>query len=915
MINKVIAKFVVAFAVSVSILGMAWAAEATASRPNAEVKVLSPLTLASNGYMAWPNGEENVERPLQIVMNFKAKDTLEQAKASGYGKYKCDFYLTFSGLAYGMIVADDCYLAGNYGTFGWIVIPADGLELEEGVEYPVVSAYDANLTYEDICGSVKNFTAAIYVAPEILAENPDFKVQLALKMTNPNDENDVYTVGVPAVYDFASLTQNRDVKVVMPSVDNIKVGGVDITYSQKEVVRAVLSDITENSSVVDVETGIFAADNADEVAAAKEALKKDGVADADAEAAKPELSIKLFDVALNGNEVTKFTYDVTPCVSVGDKSVKISEFSSDVKFRLPVPSTETRIAANVYHNDELLGRYDIKSLNGEKYVEVVSKSFSAFAVEPLSAVATISGKEYYSFEAAVAAAVSNDTIKLTKNVELAETLVVPADKEDLTIDLNGMTVSGAEGVKVSNLGELTIKDSSKGMQGMLEVVFSNSGKAYLTGGLYLLGVENTGAIEVTGGVFAYAIDDAWLVRGYLCSELKDDVGGQSIFIVAKLPTATTSPLSESELRAAPGLTYSLKFSADNVSMAQFLAFSEWYADFELTVSKDVTFNAVGESDGYLAGSYDNWQTGSWVSVPGKSVSLEADKPLRIMEFGETLMSTNGLKMTYGEIFDVVKTFRCGVKLSDAFVAANPGFKVTLALKVYNPYNENESYIIGSKYEFEIPDSHDSVVVTDTSGRVANCDTLNDAIGSLIGSAEAADGGEIALIKNTEISEDLSIEGTRNLFLDLGKNNTMTLAAGKKFMLSNVNVAIVGSGTLAGFTAESVMMDDRSVLTLPKSAEVLAKALEVDGRYVVQNDDESWSVANKFVVQIQMADSEPTLGFLKDVRRDYVIESSADLFNWTQVEYDSTSGESEVALPLKWLKPQSGQFFRVKATMK
>ena len=230
MVRKAVMKFAVAFAASISLFGMVWAAEAGASRPNAEVKVLSPLTLAPNAYMAWPNGEEDVERPLQIVMNFKAKDTLDQAKASGYGKYKCDFYLTFTGLANKMIIADDCYLAGNYGTFGWIVIPADELELEEGIEYPVVSAYDANLTYEDICGSVKNFTAAIYVAPHILADNPGFKVQLALKMTNPNDENDVYTVGVPAVYDFATLTQKREVEVVMPSVDDIKVGGSDITY-------------------------------------------------------------------------------------------------------------------------------------------------------------------------------------------------------------------------------------------------------------------------------------------------------------------------------------------------------------------------------------------------------------------------------------------------------------------------------------------------------------------------------------------------------------------------------------------------------------------------------------------------------------------------------------------------------------
>lgn len=910
MIRNGMMKFAVAFAASISLLGMVWADDA--SRPNAEVKVLSPLTLAPNAYMAWPNGEENVERPLQIVMNFKAKDTLDQAKASGYGKYKCDFYLMFTGLANEMITADDCYLAGNYGTFGWIVIPADGLELEEGIEYPVVSAYDANLTYEDICGSVKNFTAAIYVASHILAENPDFKVQLALKMTNPNDENDVYTVGVPAVYDFATLTQKREVEVVMPSVDDIKVGGSDITYSQKEFVREVLSDITENSSFINVETGISAEDNADEVAAAKDELKKAGVTADEADAAEATLSVKLFDVSLNEKEVTKFTYDVTPCVAVGDKSVKIAEFSSDVKFRLPIPSTETRIAANVYHNDEFMGRYDIKSLNGEKFVEIVSKKFSTFAVEPLYAVAKIGDKEYYSLEAAVAAAVSNDTIKLEQNISLAETFVISADKEDLTLDLNGMTVSGAEGVKVSNLGELTIKDSSKEMQGMLEVVFSNSGKAYLTGGLYVLGVENTGAIEVTGGAYlGSAFDRDWVSDGYVCSDVGDDE--TAIVAVAKLPTATITAIPDAELDGAPGLTYSLKFKANDVSLFQMLCFTNWYADFELTVSSDVTFNeSDSESDGFLAGSYDNWLKGSWVSVPTTNVTIKANEPLRIMDYGAELLGKRGLKMTYGEIATTVKVFRCGIVLRDAFLAANPGFKVSLSLKMYNPKNEAECYTIGSAYEFTVPSEYHTVTVEDIYGNIVNCETMQEVVESVIASGAAANGGEVSLLKDAEITSDLTVSGTRNLFFNLGTGKKLTLSEGRKFALSNVNVAFVGAGSLVGFTAANVEIDDRSVLTLPASAQTLAESFEDAGKYVTKNADDTWSIANKFELQIQMNGDEFAIGFLRDVRRDYVIEASSDLVEWSAVYSAEATGDSEVAVPLKWQAPVSGQFFRVKA---
>ena len=1155
-------KFAVAFAASISLFGMVWAAEAGASRPNAEVKVLSPLTLAPNAYMAWPNGEEDVERPLQIVMNFKAKDTLDQAKASGYGKYKCDFYLTFSGLSEGMIIADDCYLAGNYGTFGWIVIPADGLELEEDVEYPVVSAYDANLTYEDICGSVKNFTAAIYVAPDILAANPDFKVQLALKMTNPNDENDVYTVGVPAVYDFASLTQNRDVKVVMPSVDDIKVGGVDITYSQEEVVRAVLSGITENSSVVDVETGIFAADNADEVAAAKEALKKDGVADAAAEAAKPELSIKLFDVALNDNEVTKFTYDVTPCVSVGNKSVKIEAFSSDVKFRLPVPSTETRGAAKVYHNDELMGLYAVKGEGANKYIEVSSKTFSTFAVEPVAAAArigdtvyttltaalaavkndaetvvllndieenvtaaylrgnivpaagknitvtltntdwvycpytfvlnegitlnipngglfyyaggtvikgkvvtdayyqryagtkltieapgslkvtsdtfivrymggdanagiyikgdnndetveldasviyfyqgminakdatikvatywqtqetdgegsanlvldntkmdvsvnehqakatgnstvtlkngsvmsvsggyagvpvaiddksamvqngvsalaaTVGGFGYGTISAAVAAADDNTTIKVLKNVSVASSLEVAASKKNITLDLNGFTVSGSAGASLVNAGELTIKDSSANMSGTLAVPFVNNATAKITGGMFVAGVTNNSEIEVTGGAFVSDVNRDWIADGYACGKVE---GG---YLVAKLPTATVTSIPNSELveKNAPELTFALKFKADSVSQVQMFCFTNWYADFEFTVvGKDVTFNLSDpNSAGYLAGQYDSWMK-NWVSVPTTNVTLNADEPLRIMEYGAELMSKKGLKMTYGEVATIVKEFSCGVVFRDAFIAANSGLKVRLALKLYNPENESECYTIGSVYEFELHGEDHTFMMQDAYGNTVNCETVADVLANITADAEAANGGEVKVLKDVEIDGDLAVSGTRNLFFNLGANKLM-LAEDKKFTVSNMNVAFVGSGSLVGFTAANVEIDDASVLTLPDtaSAEALALDLQAAGKYVTKNADETWSVANKFVLQIQMDGDVPAIGFLNDTRRTYVIEASSDLVDWSPVEYAETTGDSEIAVPLKWITPQAGTFFRVKAVEK
>ena len=178
--------------------------------PNAIVTELEPITLPADGHKVWEGGNNlsngTEDLPLDIVVNFKTNDTLEYAKASKYAKWKTDFYLTFTGLETDTISGDGSYLAGNYGEYPWIVIETDGLEIKEGEEYPVVSNYDPNLTYENICDYVKNFTAAIYINRDVISANPNGQVQLTLKLTNPNDENDVYVVDEPVVYTFDDFT-------------------------------------------------------------------------------------------------------------------------------------------------------------------------------------------------------------------------------------------------------------------------------------------------------------------------------------------------------------------------------------------------------------------------------------------------------------------------------------------------------------------------------------------------------------------------------------------------------------------------------------------------------------------------------------------------------------------------------------
>ena len=172
-------------------------------------------------------------------------------------------------------------------------------------------------------------------------------------------------------------------------------------------------------------------------------------------------------------------------------------------------------------------------------------------------------------------------------------------------------------------------------------------------------------------------------------------------VTANLPTATVTKLEKDDL------TFAMNFKADEVTDEQLAYYGKWFADFELTVNKETTFDANGSGDGYLAGQYDgewtdeNWAwSGEWVNVPFKEpVTLEANKPLKIMAFAAESLNEPGLKYTFKEVYEVVKDFDCGVYFTPEFLDANPDLRVTLELKIYNPVDESVNHVIGETYVF------------------------------------------------------------------------------------------------------------------------------------------------------------------------------------------------------------------------
>ena len=105
----------------------------------------------------------------------------------------------------------------------------------------------------------------------------------------------------------------------------------------------------------------------------------------------------------------------------------------------------------------------------------------------VAAAAQIGDKNYASIQSAIDAANKGDTVKLL--ADAAEDVTV-AEGKNLTLDLNGFTLTNVKGHTITNNGTLTIKDSSEAKTGTVDNVMHakgalvNAGTATLEGGTF-----------------------------------------------------------------------------------------------------------------------------------------------------------------------------------------------------------------------------------------------------------------------------------------------------------------------------------------------------------------------------------------------------------------------------------------------
>ena len=165
--------------------------------PTATVNNLGATTIAGGEYSIYDGSYKGTTAtdpgmPLSFVMQFLADQDADDMATSPYADWYGDFVLTFTGLENGSFSAEGCYLAGYYGSFGWVKVPVEGLldEIEEGVRYPVMLGVGLGQKYDYICTGVKDFRCALYIPETVLEANPNIEVKLELSVVDNSKGQD-----------------------------------------------------------------------------------------------------------------------------------------------------------------------------------------------------------------------------------------------------------------------------------------------------------------------------------------------------------------------------------------------------------------------------------------------------------------------------------------------------------------------------------------------------------------------------------------------------------------------------------------------------------------------------------------------------------------------------------------------------
>ena len=138
-------------------------------------------------YSGW-SPTEGLEAFLEAAYTFTCVDTDEEAKASKYANWYCDFVVVLDK----DLPENSLFLGGNYGAFGWVGFHNGDMTLEAGTEVPLLGSVTSNpWTYADVASFVGTFICGVGDVDDALK---DATFTVMLRLTNPDNEEEFYNV-------------------------------------------------------------------------------------------------------------------------------------------------------------------------------------------------------------------------------------------------------------------------------------------------------------------------------------------------------------------------------------------------------------------------------------------------------------------------------------------------------------------------------------------------------------------------------------------------------------------------------------------------------------------------------------------------------------------------------------------------
>ena len=355
--------------------------------------------------------------------------------------------------------------------------------------------------------------------------------------------------------------------------------------------------------------------------------------------------------------------------------------------------------------------------------------------------------------------------------------------KDNSRDFSVKTISAAD-----NVYEVAYSGATTGDNEYISAVVKGDDDSVVAYGK-IASAQESGTITLDLSAYNMSGKKLYLFNEQCNGEKETNYASELVMVAPSLPSATvTEPVINTTVMARTydgslgnvsvetPLTFQMNFKADEPTDEQREYYSEWLADYELVINKDVR-----GTDGYLAGQYDSFFA-DWIklAVDTTDVVIHANEPIKVVK---DLM---GLDLEYeADILDWVKEFDCGIYLTPEFIEANPDLEITLALKLYNPENPDESYTIGEAYEFTAADAMPQAQIGDTTYQ-----TLAAAIEA------AKDGDTVTVLKDFALDEMIVNKNKITLNLN-GKTITGKDTTSKNFSLidNRGELTITGNGTM------------------------------------------------------------------------------------------------------------------------